>query len=73
MFKGPVVWTGKRLETRLNQIDLDQTASFSCMHFFFWMKHSQLDYLNRLQLSQNMPQKYLQNAPKNIENDQNLN
>ena len=35
---------------------------------FGWMNR-----LNRLQLPQDTPSKYLQNAPKNIENDQDLN
>ena len=45
----------------------------SVAHIFGWMKHSQPDWLNWLQPPQDTPSKYLQNAPKSIENDQDLN
>ena len=61
VFKGPVAWTGKRPETGPNRTDLDRTAVAVAPPF-------RMDEPPR-----DTPSKYLQNAPKNIENDQDLN
>ena len=66
-------WKKTRNQTQLDQFGLDH---WLMLHLFLdgsWMKHSQPDRLNWLQPPQDTPQKYLQNAPKNIENDQDLN
>ena len=67
MFKGPVAWTGKRPETGPNWINLDWTAVAVAPPF--WMDKP----VKPVATASRYSFKYLQNAPKNIENDQDLN
>ena len=58
VFKGPVAWTGKRSETG----PIWTRSPVAVVPLFRWMNRSQPPH-------QDTPQKYLQNTPKNIEND----